>query len=585
MRYIEIKNCPAFDQYAYNIALTAPVQEYVFGEFTWTISENNENHFVIESGKVTGLKVLDKLLKASPKLGYTTVTALEGTIVIDVDCNIDEYAIYEKYSKQYPNLVIEYTDKVSGLDPAVEIVFKSGETDDSTTHYRVLGNGSVTGVSIGVLISADGPTGTAITDPNKGNTSEYTYSFTGYWEDASKNKYYVDGLENPEEGATNFNNVIPITDMVFYPVFEHELRKHELKFHDYEGNIILQNGQETFGVPYNTTYRAAGGPLTNFYYLDSAGLPENKRYGFKGWTTSKFAIDEGKNVEFFDLENDLVKKAMNLYPYYETESVYDVATNEEYFEVVDGAIRIKEIYRNTLQGKITLPNMAGAHIVGDFQQMPYITHVYFLKNSSQYDSYGAWAFYKCDNLVKVETPVSITSIKNYAFSYATALKDVNLHNGITSIGENAFEYCASIEINELPVNLTSLGANAFRSCGEGLIVTTIPKDLAVLPDFCFVFCPNVKITTFGSKDGTTSSLYTIGNQCLYQAGNGTSGASVSSIIIYDSVQDIRQAAFQYYAYNSLKSAYFTRPDTDYAISFTQMGFSSSVDYTFGYTGE
>lgn len=585
MRYIEIKNCPAFDQYAYNIALTAPVQEYVFGEFTWTITENNENHFVIENGKVTGLKVLDKLLEASPKLGYTTVTALEGTIVIDVDCNIDEYAIYEKYSKQYPNLVIEYTDKVSGLDPAVEIIFKSGETDDSTTHYRVLGNGSATGVSIGVLISADGPTGTAITDPNKGNTSEYTYTFTGYWEDASKNKYYVDGLENPEEGATNFNNVIPITDMVFYPVFEHELRKHELKFHDYEGNIILQNGQETFGVPYNTTYRAAGGPLTNFYYLDSAGLPENKRYGFKGWTTSKFAIDEGKNVEFFDLENDLVKKAMNLYPYYETESVYDVATNEEYFEVVDGAIRIKEIYRNTLQGKITLPNMAGAHIVGDFQQMPYITHVYFLKNSSQYDSYGAWAFYKCDNLVKVETPVSITSIKNYAFSYATALKDVNLHNGITSIGENAFEYCASIEINELPINLTSLGANAFRSCGEGLIVTTIPKDLAVLPDFCFVFCPNVKITTFGSKDGTTSSLYTIGNQCLYQAGNGTSGASVSSIIIYDSVQDIRQAAFQYYAYNSLKSAYFTRPDTDYAISFTQMGFSGSVDYTFGYTGE
>lgn len=167
--------------------------------------------------------------------------------------------------------------------------------------------------------------------------------------------------------------------------------------------------------------------------------------------------------------------------------------------------------------------------------MPYITHVYFLKNSSQYDSYGAWAFYKCDNLVKVETPVSITSIKNYAFSYATALKDVNLHNGITSIGENAFEYCASIEINELPVNLTSLGANAFRSCGEGLVVTTIPKDLTVLPDFCFVFCPNVKITTFGSKDGATSSLYTIGNQCLYQAGNGTSGAPVSSVIIYDSV--------------------------------------------------
>ena len=588
LRYIEVKNSPAFDEYSYNIALRAPVQQYVFGQFVWNITENPEDHFVIENGKVIGLKVLDKLLAALPKLGYTTATALDGKIVIDVDCNVDEYQIYAKYSKQYPNLVIEYTDKVSGLDPAVELVFKSGETDASTTHYRVLGSGTADGVSIGVLISADGPTGTAITNPNKGNTSSNTYTFTGYWKDSAGNKYYVDGLENPVAGAKNFNTVIPTSDMTFYPEFLEEVRKHELKFYDYEGNVILQNGKETFGVPFGSTYKASGGPLTNFYYLDSADLPEDKRYGFRGWTTSRFSVDEGKNVEYFDLENDVVKKAMNLYPYYETESVYEAASSSEYFVVSGNTISIKEEYRTTLKGKITLPEIDGVSVVGDFKNMPEITHVYFLRGSKNYTSYARESFRNHKKLVKVDTPTSITKIGVNAFSSSSddgggELIDVNLHDKITDIGEGAFEYCSKLQVNELPENLETLGANAFRSCGKGLIVTTIPKMLTVLSDFCFVFCPNVKISVFGSKDGSTSRLYTIGNQCLYSAGNGMDGQQVSSITIYDSVQDIRSAAFEQYAYNSLKSVYFTRPDTDYELSITQMGFSNSVDYTFGYT--
>ena len=587
LRYIEVKNSPAFDEYSYNIALRAPVQQYVFGQFVWNITENPEEHFEIENGKVIGLKVLDKLLAALPKLGYTTATALDGKIVIDVDCNIDEYEIYAKYSKQYPNLVIEYTNKVSGLDPAVELIFKSGESDDSTTHYRVLGSGATDGKTIGELISADGPTGIAITDPNKGNTSSNTYTFTGYWKDKAGLKYYVNGLENPEDGAKNFNNIIPTIDMTFYPEFREEVRKHELKFYDYEGNVILQNGKETFGVPYGSTYREANGPLTNFYYLDSSDLPEDKRYGFRGWTISRFSVDEGKNVEYFDLENDIVKKAMNLYPYYETENVYETASSSEYFVISGNTINIKEEYRTTLKGKITLPNIDGVNTVGNFSYMPEITHVYFLRNSKNYTSYARDSFKGHKKLVKVDTPTSITKIGPYAFSSTSdddggALIDVNLHNGIISIGEDAFSFCSKLEMNELPENLETLGANAFRSCKK-IVVTTIPKLLTVLPDFCFVFCPNVKISEFGSKDGSTSRLYTIGNQCLYSAGNGMEGQQVTSITIYDSVQDIRSAAFEDYAYNSLKSVYFTRPDTDYELSITQMGFSNSVDYTFGYT--
>ena len=349
IKYIQVQNSPAFDEYSYNIALLANLQQYVFTDFTWTISDTDLNkHFIIEDNKVTGIKVVERLMAAQPKTNYTTITALDGTIVVDVNCNIDEYAIYQKYSRTYPNLVIEYTDKVTDLNPAVELIFKASESDNATTHYRVLGSGEADDVSIGFLISADGPTGAAITDPSKSDTSEYTYEFTGYWKDASGNKYYVDGLENPIPTAKNFNSVFPTSDMIFYPEFIEETKKHEIKFFDYDGNVILQNGKETFGVPYGSTYKAAGGPLGNFYYKSDSDLPEDKRYAFKGWTTSKFKVDEGKNVVFIDLENYIIEKAMNLHPYYETESAREVASNEEYFIIENNTIKLKDEYKDTL---------------------------------------------------------------------------------------------------------------------------------------------------------------------------------------------------------------------------------------------
>ena len=178
-----------------------------------------------------------------------------GKIIIDAQCTVDEFAVYEKYASvdKYPNVIIEYSDKVTKLEPkAVEIKFMGSKDINAATFYRVLGRSGQS--NIGYLISAEGPTGMAITDPSKSDTSEFTYTFTGYWKDASDNMYYVDGLENPDASAKNFNNVIPTENMVFYPVFREERKKHSIKFFDYDNNVILQNGEETFGVPYGETY-------------------------------------------------------------------------------------------------------------------------------------------------------------------------------------------------------------------------------------------------------------------------------------------------------------------------------------------
>ena len=139
------------------------------------------------------------------------------------------------------------------------------DTEDANIHYRVLASGELNGDSLGKLISAEGPTGIAIKNPSKEAIATTYYTFTGYWttdieptEDSIR--YYVDGLENPDNKAINFNNLVPVDDMVFYPEFLASVRTYEVKFHDYDGNVI-----EAYDVPYGLTYKAAGGTLTNYF--------------------------------------------------------------------------------------------------------------------------------------------------------------------------------------------------------------------------------------------------------------------------------------------------------------------------------
>lgn len=579
---ITVKNCPAFDPFSYELALTAPINYYVFNDFVWTIDVNTTKHFEYENGNIIGIKVLDKLLNAHVQQGTTNATAMIGKIIIDAQCTVDEFAVYEKYASidKYPNVIIEYSDKVTKLEPkAVEIKFMGSKDTNAATFYRVLGRSGQS--NIGYLISAEGPTGMAITDPSKSDTSEFTYTFTGYWKDASDNMYYVDGLENPDASAKNFNNVIPTENMVFYPVFREERKKHSIKFFDYDNNVILQNGEETFGVPYGETYVQAGGPMTNFYYKDSSNLPDNKRYGFKGWSTSRFKVDEGKNIEFIDLKTHVVEKAMNLYPYYETEDVHKVATSEEYFSVSNGVISLKSEYRDTLQGKITIPTtVKGAKIntIGSFangyESQSKITHVYFLDNSAIVNI-NMSAFAYCRELLMVDLPATVRKIDGSAFAGCEKLTTVTLNNNITTIGNSAFSGCSNLVLTALPTSLKTIGGSAFQSSGPGIQITSLPADIEVIPAWTFNGCPNVKISEFG---GGPSKLREIGSNSFNNAGKGNGKPDVEDINIHYSVEIIGDNAFKGYATNTLKNVYFARPWEDgesYGKLVGEMGFDTT----------
>ena len=574
MDSLTVKNCPKFDEHTYRMVLNAPVTNYQLVDFKWTVNSLDELN-IDENNKVVGIKVVDKLRGKIPS-SDSKATSLVGEITINVDCNIDEFEIYEEYCLDYPNLIIKYQD-VEGLDPAVELKFMTDDSDEALVHYRVLGSGDADGDSIAVLISNEGPLKKAIADPVRQSTTNEVFTFTGYWIDKSTGEKY---------NLRDFEEIVPLTSMIFYPEFTSSVRTYEVKFLDYDGNVIPQNGNDVFMVPYGSTYKAVDGPMVNFYYKDSSKLKDEERYAFRGWSTNKYGIEEIKNPVYIDLEKDQITGPLILYPHYVIENATKVASNIEYFNINGDTISLKDEYKETLQGKITIPTIVGVTKVGGFGNgygsQSKITHIYFLADS-KIDTIGSSAFAYCSEIEIINLPNTVKVINDYAFTSCSKLVTVTLNDNITIIGANAFSGCGSLQLNSLPANLITLGSGAFQSGGEGIRITVIPSGVQTLESWTFNGCPNVKITTFGGANGE-SNLTTIKNNCFNSAGNGSVGNAIEDIIINYSVENIEALAFYSYGYKTLKNVYFARPyegsPPPYGVTPYDMGFYGK-DINFG----
>ena len=236
-------------------------------------------------------------------------------------------------------------------------------------------------------------------------------------------------------------------------------------------------------------------------------------------------------MEYFNLENDIVTKAMNLYPYYITEDVHSVASNEEYFDITPtGIISVREEYQTTLAGKITIPTTLkkngkdiavieiGSMGLNTYGSNSEITHVYFLSDS-KVTAVNANAFAYCNHLQVVDLPATVRAIGSSAFVMCEALTSVTLNDNITTISDGAFSGCKQLEINSLPSKLTSLGGSAFQSCGEGIRLTSLPANLVALGNFTFSPCTNVKLMDL-------SNVQHIGAGCFDGAGEGVTNLTL-----------------------------------------------------------
>lgn len=68
------------------------------------------------------------------------------------------------------------------------------------------------------------------------------------------------------------------------------------------------------------------------------------------------------------------------------------------------------------------------------------------------------------SLTSVIVGNSVTSIREYAFSYCSGLTSVTIGNSVTTIGEGAFYGCERLTAVIIPNSVTSIGKYAFGEC-------------------------------------------------------------------------------------------------------------------------
>ena len=98
-------------------------------------------------------------------------------------------------------------------------------------------------------------------------------------------------------------------------------------------------------------------------------------------------------------------------------------------------------------------------------------------------------------------PYGVTSIKQNAFIWCTALTSIHIPNSVRSIEREAFWCCSGLTSVTIPNSVTSIGENAFYEC-EKLTTITIPNSVRSIGKDAFQRCNKLKTIyiPLGTKD-------------------------------------------------------------------------------------
>ena len=553
---ISIKNTP-IDSYAIvqgAVVNADPIllESYCFNGINWTITDVKDLN--VKDGVLMGITALDNLSKLNPYSGTSShADALTGVLTLDVpEIQVNEFKIYQAYNKIYPNLEIKYSDSMINngqVEPAYKISFYSNETIQEP-YYTVLSDGTMTLAS---LVSKDGPTGAALTDPAKPASTTQTFTFAGKWTDGTI-----------EYEVSNFANITPVSDLELRPIFTAQTRYYNVEFYDDTNNLVT-----TVTFEYNDTLGSKA-ETPKYLYKDDSELAAEERYAFKGWISEKNFNEQVSNPDIIDLNaTPVIYDGLKLYAYYIIENATLVATDAKYFNFTQveatfeipvyiepyealntrsefvhlgtqWAISLKDEYKELLGGKITLPSYdPNGHkltAIGNFKNSN-ITHVYCLKDAAyQIVISDSGGFSASNKLVHVSLPKTLEYIGNYGFAYCSSLKTYEGLDNVKGIGSRAFDGADQIEINELPKYLMLLGERAFYGC-QNLICTQLPEGLTQLHASVFARASKVNLGTLGKTLGANLSaldnnIIFIGQQAFLNAGKDIKELTLNNSIKY-----------------------------------------------------
>ena len=553
-----------------------------------------EKRLLVENNSITSIPILDYLASLTARKDQIPVdrkSALTGTITIKVPAKINEFQIYQKYNPIYPNVKFEYDEEKIGssnLTKAYKIEFYNVPNINANTnaYYTVLTDGNYT---MNQLIKSSGPSGVDLMMPTMQSTNTLDYVFSGKWK--------VVNLDRPDadpiiyDMATDFD-FKPTQNMKLEPIYNAVTRYYTVYFYDYD--TVSPKIYKTVKYQYEEIMsNNAETPM----YLDKPDDTqlENEfyRYAFVGWITEKDFrnLQENPNPDIVDLETKAITVSsdkMSLYPLYTVEDARQVATDLKYFDVVIGSVsypkalvnddgsdggterinlnnqrilRVKELYRNSLSGKITLPskdaNNNDINIVGLLgDKNSNITEIYFLKDNKYIGMGGETNTYSCQfmpKLRRVYFPENSNTMKylgQSTFRSTTNLTTINnLPNSIEYIGETCFRDDSAAKLSYIPENVTYIGPEAFYNC-RAVTFDKFPLGLTTLLAKTFAACANVTFNTFGhdtrniEMTALENNISIICNNVFNTQGYTTgTGNTVEQIFIHNSVKYIDDGAF------------------------------------------
>ena len=119
--------------------------------------------------------------------------------------------------------------------------------------------------------------------------------------------------------------------------------------------------------------------------------------------------------------------------------------------------------------------------------------VTYMGKTRQVTSIGNEAFEGCENLLAVNIPNTVRTIKEMAFFDNQNLTSVSIGNSVESIESLAFWRCWSIETLVIPNSVVSIGSSAFRAC-SGIVNLTLGDNLETIGSYAFGSCKIKSLT-------------------------------------------------------------------------------------------
>ena len=513
-----IQGCPALNDFSYHLAKYNKITNYCFNDIIWNVPLSEED-IDIDNGKIIVLENLLETNENGEKLkGYVEVPnqtlALTGKIIIDLTNmpegkKLDEYAIYAKYKKEFPNLEIEYQNANSNnLIMAKTITFYNDYNTETNQYRDIIYQVKTDGTKpLSFLTSTSGPTGVAIGTPTKESDKVYDYYWNNTWKDETGKIYTNENMlkETPTENKS------------FVAQYDNPKRRYTIVLRDYDGTDI----------PHSMGTQEYEANITNLmpFYMYRIHNTEGMRYEFQGWISAKDYLSGKQNVT--PITNFVVEGDTTYYAFYEEQDCVTIPSRKEYFEFPgDGkTIYLKNKYRYLIQEPLTLPLMngnTGITTIGDFGAYNHrvegdkikIPTIYFENNGvgGYYTTIQSYAFWSADQgkesearslLQSIYLPNSMKKIESYAFIGCTNLRNIELpdtsqsENGLLEIGTYAFNSTGKIQIDGTGLSkLTTLGTSAFYRGGDGVVLESIPNGLRSIPGWAFALCPNVSVGNF-----------------------------------------------------------------------------------------